>query len=65
MEEIKRDLASFQEQIKLLSARKTSVETHEAVKEHAETDIQERIRNYKRLIEKNVYGFLGKKIEIL
>jgi hypothetical protein len=41
------------------------VETHEAVKEHEETDIQDKIRNYKRAIEKNVYSFLGKKIEIL
>ena len=49
----------------MLSARKTSVETHEAVKEHAEIDLQEKISNNKRTIEKNVYNFLEKKIEIL
>jgi hypothetical protein len=65
MDEIKRDITNYQDQVKLLNARKTSVETHEAVKEHAETDVQDKIRNYKRAIEKNVLGFLGKKIEIL
>jgi len=65
MDEIKRDVAMYQEQVKLLTARKTSVETHEAVKEHAETDVQDKVRNYKRAIEKNVYSFVGKKIEIL
>ncbi len=65
MDETKRDLALYQDQLKQLSARKTSVETHEAVKEHAEADVQERIRTDKRQIEKNVSSFLGKKIEIL
>jgi hypothetical protein len=65
MSEIKRDLASYHDQLKQLNARKTSVETHEAVKEHAEVDVQEKIRSNKRQIEKNVYTFLGKKIEIL
>ena len=65
MDVIKRDLSLCQDQLKQLTARKTSVETHEAVKEHAETDIQERINSDKRLIEKNVLGFLGKKIEIM
>jgi hypothetical protein len=55
----------YQDQLKLLNARKTSAETHEAVKEHAEADVQEKIRNSKHEIEKNVYSFLGKKIEIL
>jgi hypothetical protein len=65
MDEVKRDLALYQDQLKLLNARKTSAETHEAVKEHAEADVQEKIRNSKHEIEKNVYSFLGKKIEIL
>jgi hypothetical protein len=65
LDEIKRDLSICQDQLKQLNARKTSVETHEAVKEHAKTDIQERIRGNKRVIEKNVFSFLGKKIEIL
>jgi hypothetical protein len=65
LDEVKRDLLFYQDHVKQLNARKTSVETHEAVKEHEETDIQDKIRNYKRAIEKNVYSFLGKKIEIL
>jgi len=65
MDEIKREISLYQDQVKLLNARKTSVETHEAVKEHAEMDVQEKIRNYKHAIERNVYSFLGKKIEIL
>jgi hypothetical protein len=65
MDEIKHDLAVCQDHLKQLTARKTSVESHEAVKGQAETDIQERIRNNKRAIEKNVQSFLGKKIEIL
>ncbi len=65
MDEIKREISLYQDQVKLLNARKTSVETHEAVKEHAEMDVQEKIRNYKHTIERNVYSFLGKKIEIL
>lgn len=65
MDEIKRDLALCQDQLKQLTIRRTSMETHETVKEHDETDIQERIRTDKRTIEKNVNSFLGKKIEIL
>ena len=65
MDEIKREISLYQDQVKLLNARKTSVETHEAVKDHAKLEIQEKIRNYKRAIEKNVHTFLGRKIEIL
>ena len=65
MDEIKRDLAVCQDQLKQLTARRTSMETHETVKAHDETDIQEKIRTDKRTIEKNVSSFLGKKIEIL
>ena len=65
MDDVKRDLSLYQDQVKQLNARKASVETHEAVKEHAETEIQDRIRSHKRAIEKNVYSFLGKRIEIL
>jgi hypothetical protein len=65
MDQIKQDLSLYQDQVKQLNARKMSVETHEAVKENAETDIKTRISNSKRAIEKNVYSFLGRKIEIL
>lgn len=65
MDEIKHDLAICQDQLKQLTARRASMETHETVKENDETTIQERIRGDKRTIEKNVNSFLGKNIEVL
>jgi len=65
MDEIKRDLALCQDQLKQLNARKTSVETHEAVKQQEKVSLEEKIRADKRAIERNVFSFLGKKIEIL
>jgi hypothetical protein len=65
MGETKHDLALCQDQLKQLTARKTSVETHESVKGQAGTEIQEKIHSDKQTIEKNVLAFLGKKIEIL
>jgi phage shock protein A len=65
MDEIKRSLSLFQEQIEQLKARKASVEAHEAVKEHEHSAILDRIRNHKNAIEKNVYSSLGKKVQIL
>ncbi len=62
MEEIKHDIAVFQDQIEQLKARKTSAEAHEAIKEHAETDTREKIQTVKHAIEKNVQASLGKKI---
>jgi hypothetical protein len=65
MDEMKRSLSLFQEQIEQLNARRASVETHEAVKEQAYNEILEKIRNHKNAIEKNVYSSLGKKVQIL
>jgi hypothetical protein len=42
-----------------------SVEAHEAIKERAYRETLEKIDNLKRAIEKNVYGSLGVKIQIL
>ena len=64
MEEIKRNLSVFQEQADLLKARKTSVEAHEAVKEHEYKDLKEEISNRKRVVEKNIYATLNKKVQI-
>jgi hypothetical protein len=64
MEAIKRNLSVFQEQADLLKAKKTSVEAHEAVKEHEYKDLQEEISNRKRVIEKNIYATLNKKLQI-
>jgi hypothetical protein len=64
LDEIKRNLSGFQEQMDQLKARKTSVEAHETVKEHEYNDLQELISNRKRVIEKNVYATLNKKLQI-
>jgi hypothetical protein len=65
MEEIKHNLAVFQDQTKQLKARKARVEAHEAVKEHAYNEIVSRISSHKKAIEKNIYDSLGQKVQIL
>ena len=64
MAEINQNLTQFQEQVNLLKARKTSVETHETVTENAYKETQDKISNLKRAIEKNVYSAIDKKIQI-
>ena len=64
MDEIKRDLAQFQEQADLLKARKTSVETHETVKANTYNETVDKISNLKRTIERNIYNSIDKKIQI-
>jgi hypothetical protein len=64
MDEIKHSLTQFEEQVDLLKARKTSVETHETVKENSYKETVNKISGLKRTIEKNVYSSLGKKIQI-
>jgi hypothetical protein len=64
MDEIKHDIAVFQEQVELLKARKVSVEAHEAVKQHAYNDMQTEINNHKRAIEKAILATLSKKVQI-
>ncbi len=65
MGEIKRNLSEYQEQNKQLKVQKARVEAHEAVKERAYNETVTRISNHKKVIEKNVYSSLGKKIQIL
>jgi len=65
LDEIRRNISVVQEQIEQVKARKASVEAHEAVKEHEKFDTQEKIQNHKHAIEKNVFSFLNKKIQIL
>ncbi len=61
---LKQNLAQFQEQENLLKARKTSVETHEAVKENSYKETVDKISSLKRNIERNVYSSIDKKIQI-
>jgi hypothetical protein len=64
MDEIKRSLSVFQEQVDQLKARKTSIETHEAVKENANNEALEKISNLKRSIERNIYSSIEIKVQI-
>jgi hypothetical protein len=64
MDEINRNLAQYQEQVNLLKARKTSVETHETVKANSYQETVDKISNLKRTIERNVYTAVDKKIQI-
>ncbi len=64
MDEIKRNLSLFQEQLDQLNARKTSIETHEAVKENAYNEAVDKISNLKRSIERNIYSSIEIKVQI-
>jgi hypothetical protein len=64
MDEINQNLVRLQEQADLLKARKTSVETHETVKENAYKEAEDKISNLKRIIERNVHSSIDKKIQI-
>ena len=65
MDETKRSIIVFQEQVEQLKARKTGSDAHEAVKEHSYNDMLEQIKNHKRAIEKNAYAALNKKVQII
>jgi hypothetical protein len=65
MNEIKRSLSLFQEQIGQLKARKASVEAHEAIREHSYNEVLDEIRNHKKAIERNIDSSLGEKVQIL
>jgi hypothetical protein len=64
MDELKQSINIFQEQVDLLKARKTSIETHEAVKENAYHEAVDKISNLKRSIEKNILNSLDVKVQI-
>jgi hypothetical protein len=64
MEEVKRNLSVFQAQVDQLKGRKTSIETHEVVKENAYKEAVDKIGNLKRSIEKDIYSSIEKKVQI-
>jgi hypothetical protein len=64
MDEINQSIAQYQEQLDLIKARKTSVETHETVKENAYKETGDKISNLKHTIERNVQSSINKKIQI-
>ncbi len=64
MDEIKQNLTQYQDGINQLVARKTSIETHETVKENGYKEAVDKISSLKRTIERNVLTSLDKKIQI-
>ena len=64
LDETNRSLSQYQEQVNLLKARKTSVETHETVKANSYQETVDKISNMKRAIERNIASALDKKIQI-
>jgi len=64
MDQIKMNLAQYQDQLDQLKARKTSVETHETVKSNTFNLTVDKINNLKRTVERNVYTAINKKIQI-
>ena len=64
MDEIKRSLTAYQHQLDQLKARKTSIETHEAVKENAYNETLDEISNLKRTIEKNIFSSIDVRVQI-
>jgi hypothetical protein len=64
MDETKRSLSQYQEQVDQLKARKTSIESHETVKRNVHQETVDKVSNLKRAIERNVAAAIDKKIQI-
>lgn len=64
MEETKRSLTVYQQRLDQLKVRKTSIETHEAVKDNSYNDTVDKISSLKRTIEKDVLASIEVKIQI-
>ena len=64
MDEVKHNLSVFQAQVDQLKARKTSIETHEAVKENVYKGAVDKISNLKRTIERDIHSSIEIKVQI-
>lgn len=64
LDEVTRNLSVFQAQVDQLKTRKTSIETHEAVKENSYNEAVDKINNLKRLIEKDIYSSIEIKVHV-
>jgi hypothetical protein len=62
--ETKSDLSKLKEHLENLERRKGIVESEESTVNRAYNETLEKIRNHKATIEKNVFGFMGKRIRI-
>ena len=65
LDDLRCNIAMFQEQVRQLKARKLSIEANEAIKEREYNETLERIRKHKKAIEKNIYSSLSEKVQIL
>lgn len=61
---VQADLSRFQEHLATLERRKKVIESEENVAERACTETSEKIKNLKSQIEKNVFDFAGKRIQV-
>jgi DNA repair exonuclease SbcCD ATPase subunit len=64
MEEARRSLTLFQQQMDSLIVRKGNIEADEHSKENQRQELLERIRTFKKTIEANVLSFMGKPVLI-
>jgi chromosome segregation ATPase len=62
--ETKSDLSKLQQLLEKLERRRNSVESEESATERAYNETLERIRNHKNQIEKNIFGFMGRRVRI-
>jgi chromosome segregation ATPase len=64
LDEIRRNLSTFMDQLEQLKGRKASIETHRAVKENSYNEAIDKISNLKRSIEKDVFSSISIRIQI-
>ena len=64
MEEAKRSLSLFQQQMEQLKTRRANLEADLHVKGSAGDEVLERIRNHKKTIEANILSFSDKQVQI-
>ena len=64
MDDVKRNLSVFQVQVDQLKAKKTSIETHEVVKENAYKESVDKISNLKHSIERDIFSSIEVKVQI-
>jgi hypothetical protein len=64
IEEAKRGLLAYQQQMEKLKTRHSNLEADERVKENQRGEVLERIRTHRKNIEANVQSFLGKQIQV-
>jgi len=62
--ETRSGLSRLDEHLEVLDRRRKNVESEENATEQAYNETFERIRNHKNQIEKNIFGFMGRKVHI-